>query len=212
MDGIIIKAKELAKEIGDISDIQTKIEYLNTVRKELHLVSPLKHHPVDYVIWEVSKRVEANEYNPNHVAKQEMKLLVTSIVEDGYTMPIVTNEEKSGNGWMRRIIDGFHRRKAEQTTNKITKSTYGRIPVTQIRSEKSDLKNRMAATVRHNRARGVHGIEPMSIMVADLIKEGCSNSEIATQLGMDADEVLRLKQITGIAEIFKNHEYSNSWE
>lgn len=199
---------KLIQEINEIENIDKKIDIINEVRKKIHEISPLKNHPVDFVFWEKSENVEGNEYNPNHVDKINMKLLKISIKEDGYTMPIVSNREEN----IIRIVDGFHRRKAERMNKEISESTFGRIPLTQIRKDKRDIKNRMSSTIRHNRARGVHEIELMSKLVVELVQLGWNDIEIAEQLGMNIDEVLRLKQISGIAGIFENLDYSMSWE
>jgi ParB-like chromosome segregation protein Spo0J len=209
MDGnILALTEELIDEIKKINNIDDKINIINKIRYMIHKISPLNNHPVDFVKWVKSDNIEGNKYNPNYVDKKNMQLLKISIKEDGYTMPIVGNEENNKI----KIVDGFHRRKAERMDKKISKSTYGRIPVTQIRENKRDIKNRMSSTIRHNRARGVHEIELMSNLVVELVQKGWSDIEIANQLGMNADEVLRLKQISGIAEIFKDLNYSMSWE
>jgi ParB-like chromosome segregation protein Spo0J len=218
MDGRIVEALAvLTTAIEAAPDVDAQIDLLNFIRGQLHAVSPLRHHPVDLVVWERAANLEANDYNPNHVDRRNMELLRHSIREDGYTMPIVTSEEQipaEAGGAPRtaiKIVDGYHRRKAERSDNLISRSTYGRIPRTQIRNEKRDLKSRMASTVRHNRARGVHGVEPMSYLVVELVQLGWSDAQIALHLGMEADEVLRLKQVSGIAEIFQHLEYTASW-
>lgn len=208
MEEIIEKAKELAVMIGAMQDADAKIDTLNQVRSILHEISPLKHHPVDYVHWEKSENVEGNEYNPNAVAPPEMKLLVRSIREDGYTMPIVTFPDAE----IIKIVDGFHRRKAERTDSAIHESTMGYIPVSTIRQEKRGISDRMASTIRHNRARGTHNIDLMVNIVAELTEAGMGNDWIMKHIGMDADELLRLKQISGLAALFKNRAYSKAWE
>ncbi len=145
--------------------------------------------------------IEANDYNPNNVAPQQLKLLKHSIQEDGFTMPIVCFLDKGKNKYI--IVDGFHRYKV----GKILKLS--QLPISVIDKE---IKDRMASTIRHNRARGEHQVDLQSNIVAELFILGWTDQEIGIHLGMQADEVLRLKQKTGIAEIFKNHEYSNSWE
>lgn len=197
----------LALAISEIEDNDEKIETLNYVRTELHSVSPLKHHPVDLVVWEKSENVEANEYNPNSVAPPEMELLKRSIIEDGYTMPIVSFKED-----FIKIVDGFHRRQSERNNKEISKSTFGRIPLTNVRKSQYDASNRMASTIRHNRARGTHNIELMSNIVSELVEMGKGDYWICKHIGMSADELLRLKQITGLAALFKNADFSNSWE
>jgi len=208
MEDIIRIAKELADLIEAIPDQDEKVQALNKVRSILHEASPLKHHPVDYVHWQKSDDVEANEYNPNAVAPPEMKLLIRSIEEDGYTMPIVTFPDTDTI----RIVDGFHRRKAERTSASIHQSTMGYIPVSTIRPEKRGVSDRMASTIRHNRARGTHSIDLMVNIVAELTEAGMGNDWIMKHIGMDADELLRLKQISGLAALFKDRAYSRAWE
>jgi len=208
MENILEKANELAALIDTIPDQAEKIQALNQVRKILHGVSPLKHHPVDFVQWQRSEDVEANEYNPNAVAPPEMRLLIRSIEEDGYTMPIVSFPDADGI----RIVDGFHRRKSERISSKIHESTFGYIPLSTIRAEKRSISDRMASTIRHNRARGTHNIDLMVNIVAELTEAGMGNDWIMKNIGMDADELLRLKQISGLAALFKDRAYSRAWE
>lgn len=208
MTDIMQKACELADMIAALGDNDEKIAVLNAVRGVLHEVSPLKHHPVDFVQWQKSEDVEGNEYNPNAVAPPEMKLLIRSIEEDGYTMPIVSFPDTN----IIRIVDGFHRRKAERTSRAIHESTFGYIPLSTIRGEKRGISDRMASTIRHNRARGTHSVDLMVNIVAELTEAGMGNDWIMKHIGMDADELLRLKQISGLASLFKNREYSMAWE
>lgn len=200
-------AQKLAAAIAEIESVDSKIDTLNDVRLTLHQVSPMKHHPVDYVYWEKSTNVEANEYNPNAVAPPEMELLKRSIIEDGYTMPIVAYKSD-----VIKIVDGFHRRQSERNNPEISESTFGRVPLTQIRKEQESTGDRMASTIRHNRARGVHNIELMSNIVAELVEMGKGDAWICKHIGMSADELLRLKQITGLAALFQNKSFSSSWE
>ena len=199
---------ELTEEIDEISDLNEKIETINYVRMILHEVSPYKHHPVDFVAWEKTEKIEQNDYNPNHVAPPETKLLHTSIIEDGFTQPVVTYPQKPVN----IIVDGFHRRKTVVNYKDVNNSTFGRVPVTYIRKEKEEISNRMASTIRHNRARGTHDIGLMTNIVTELKKAGMSDAWIMKQIGMDADEILRLKQLSGLAELFKDKEFSNFTE
>lgn len=147
------------------------------------------------------EKVQYNEYNPNNVAPPEMKLLKHSIVEDGYTQPIVVIHDEKSDTYI--VVDGAHRYKNAV----IFKLKY--VPIVVIDRE---IKDRMAATIRHNRARGEHNVSGMSNIVAELILLGWDDIQIGKHLGMGADEVLRLKQNTGLAELFKNHEYSKAWE
>ncbi|HIS61009.1 MAG TPA: ParB-like nuclease domain-containing protein [Candidatus Scybalomonas excrementigallinarum] len=198
--------EELKYELNSIESLEEKIETLNHCRKELHDISPFKEEPVDCVLWIKDSCIQANEYNPNHVATPEMHLLHTSIKEDGYTMPIVTYDMQNGS---REIVDGFHRNRVEREYKDINKRLMGYLPVTTL---DKPLEDRIASTIRHNRARGTHGIRPMSDIVLDLSRAGWNDTEICQKLGMDLDEVIRLKQITGLKEAFSSHEFSKSWE
>lgn len=152
-------------------------------------------------------KIQANAYNPNSVASPEMKLLYESILNDGYTMPIVCYYLPEIDKY--EIVDGFHRYTIIKKHKDIFDREDGRLPVVVI---DKDITNRMASTIRHNRARGSHSIDLMSNIVAELIEMGKSDKWIAKHLGMDADELLRLKQITGLASLFKDKEFSKSWE
>lgn len=195
----------LLEELEDL-DMEEKISALNAIRKKLHEISPFKDEPCDCILWVKQENLHANEYNPNHVATPEMKLLHESIKLDGYTMPIVTYDLKDGN---REIVDGFHRNRIGREYADIKKRVHGYLPVSTI-DKPSD--ERMGSTIRHNRARGTHGIRPMSDIVLDLSKQGWDDVKICEKLGMELDEVIRLKQITGLKEAFSNHEFSKSWE
>lgn len=148
------------------------------------------------------EKVKINDYNPNSVAPPEMRLLQHSIEEDGYTQPIVTIYDKDKDLYI--VVDGAHRYKNAQLKFKIPM-----IPVVVINK---NINDRIASTIRHNRARGEHNVALMSGIVAELVMLGWNDEEICKHLGMSPDETLRLKQNTGIAEIFKDHEYSKSWE
>lgn len=201
-------AAKLAEAIGDLPNDDVKVEVLNKVRQQLHQVSPLKHHPVDFVFWKKSDEVEANEYNPNAIPPPEMQLLYESIKNDGYTMPIVSFQDTD----IIRIVDGFHRRETEKRNTDISQSTLGYIPLTTIRDTQTAASDRMASTIRHNRARGVHNIELMSQIVSELVEMGKGDPWICKHVGMSIDELLRLKQITGLASLFQNKDFSASWE
>ena len=147
-------------------------------------------------------KIVANDYNPNKVAPPEMKLLKKSIEEDGYTMPIVVYHDKENDIYI--IVDGFHRYRCAKEYFELKE-----IPATII---DKDLSSRMASTIRHNRARGTHQIKSMSEIVLSLVHQGWDDLKISQHLGMDPEEVLRLKQITGLKDAFINHEFSKSWE
>lgn len=201
------RGRELATAVDELP-LPEKVEALNRIRAVLHEVSPFKTEPVDLVVWVPADSVKGNDYNPNNVARPEMKLLERSIEEDGVTQPVVTYLDDSG----REVVDGFHRTKVIKTHGRINKRVHGYAPCTTINHGRADLKDRMAATIRHNRARGVHGVMPMTEIVATLIRNGWEDDRIAKELGMDADEVLRFKQTSGISSLFENHEYSKAWE
>lgn len=198
--------KEIQEFINSFDNLDDKVTAINEIRKGINKVSPFRKEPTDCVLWVKAEKIHANEYNPNHVATPEMKLLYTSIKEDGYTMPIVTYEMENGE---REIVDGFHRNRIGKEHKDITKRVHGYLPVT---TEDKLPEERMASTIRHNRARGTHGIRPMSDIIIELTRAGWGEEEICKKLGMDLDEVLRLKQITGLKEAFSNHEFSKSWE
>ena len=191
--------------------IEEKIEAINMMREELHKISPFKNEPVDCVVWVKSDLVSGNDYNPNAVAPPEMKLLAISIQEDGYTQPIVVFPETADKTHY-TVVDGYHRTRVGKEIASVRNRVNGYLPVTCIRSSQYDIKDRIAATIRHNRARGVHGVEPMIDIVAKLALDGWTDETIAKNLGMDCDEILRFKQHTGLPEIFKNTEYSRAWE
>lgn len=199
---------DLVDRIEDIADLDEKVETLNYVRSELHQISPFRHNPVDLVEWVKIDFIKANDYNPNSVAPPEMKLLKLSIDEDGFTQPIVTDHQKNNH---REIVDGFHRNRAGREYASIRDKNHGYLPLTTIRTDKKAKENRMASTIRHNRARGTHSIKGMSDIVLDFVRSGWADVDIAKHLGMDAEEVIRLKQITGLKEAFGNHEFSKSW-
>jgi ParB-like chromosome segregation protein Spo0J len=149
------------------------------------------------------EKIRANSYNPNVVAPPEMKLLEKSILEDGYTMPIVCYYIASEDVY--EIVDGYHRYTIMKTNRQIRERENGRMPVVVI---EKDLSNRIASTIRHNRARGSHDIELMSNIVSELVQSGMSDAWIMKKIGMDADELLRLKQITGLADLFRDKDFS----
>ena len=185
-----------------------RIEALNRVKLALHDISPFRNEPVDCVLWVPADTVQANDYNPNVVAPPEMKLLTLSIEADGYTQPIVTYPI---NGH-REVVDGFHRSRVGKEVKAIRERTRGYLPVTSVRADRQDREDRIASTIRHNRARGRHQVDNMSEIVVELSRRNWSDEKIGRELGMDPDEVLRLKQISGLAEAFADLEFSEAWE
>lgn len=202
-----IDCAELFKQLDDMQ-LHEKVATINSIRLELAKYSPFNTEPVDCVQWVPATEVQANDYNPNTVAPPEMKLLELSIQEDGYTQPIVS--------WHREgkyeVIDGFHRHRVGKESKAIQKRIQGYLPLVVINGDRSEKSDRMASTIRHNRARGKHGVDSMSDIVVELKKRNRSEDWIAKHLGMDSDEVLRLCQVSGLVEMFANTEFSKSWD
>lgn len=198
---------QLCDEITALPEAE-KIDALNKARKALHEISPFRGEPVDCVLWVPADQVEANDYNPNTVAPPEMKLLALSIGEDGYTQPIVA----WGKNDYYEVVDGFHRNRVGKENKDVRERIRGYLPITLINHDREDKGDRIAATIRHNRARGKHQVGAMSDIVLELSRRNWSDQKIGRELGMEPDEVLRLKQITGLAELFSDAEFSKSWE
>lgn len=192
----------------DHPDLAVRVERLNELRREISSHSPFSAEPVDFVEWVPLEQVSANDYNPNSVAPPEMELLRLSIMADGYTQPIVTNIEDDG----RVVVDGFHRNRVGRECADVAERIQGYLPVVQIRTDRTDRGDRIASTIRHNRARGKHQVLAMSDIVLELKRRNWSDDKIGRELGMDPDEVLRLAQITGLAEAFKDRDFSEAWE
>jgi ParB-like chromosome segregation protein Spo0J len=207
IEDLVSQCTELFAQLSDLS-FDDRVSAINQIRAELHTFSPFKSEPVDFVEWVKSEDVRANDYNPNSVAPPEMELLKKSIQNDGYTQPIVTWPE-DGNI---EVIDGFHRHRVGKECEEIQSRIHGHLPIVRIRPSQEDRNDRIASTIRHNRARGKHAVESMSKIVVELKKRNWSDKKIGKELGMDPDEVLRLVQITGLAEMFADQEFSQSWE
>ena len=186
-------------------DLAERVDEINHLRELIHMLSPFQTEPVDFVRWVRADVVHANDYNPNSVAPPEMELLRLSIAADGYTQPIVATSDFE-------VVDGFHRHRVGKEMPDIQARVHGYLPVVEIRQSQTDKADRMASTIRHNRARGKHKIEAMSDMVIELKRRNWSDEKIAKNLGMEADEVLRLCQISGLSELFKDQEFSQSWD
>lgn len=194
---------------GNNFSLENKVDFINQVRALLHEISPFKSEPVDFVRWVKNPLVFANDYNPNSVAPPEMELLRLSIASDGYTQPIVAmpNEEEKFE-----VIDGFHRHRVGKECEDIQSRVHGYLPLVAIKTDRRDRNDRMAATIRHNRARGKHKVDAMSDIVVELKRRNWSDEKIAKELGMEADEVLRLCQVSGLVELFQDQEFSMSWD
>lgn len=204
---IVQTADALAAEIANLPTDQA-VTVLNEVRQRLHAVSPHKHEPVDCVIWVPAESVRSNTYNPNNVAPPEMALLAHSITADGYTQPIVAWKD----GAEYEVVDGFHRNRVGKEVPEVRNRVRGYLPLTIANDSRLDKSDRIAATIRHNRARGKHRVEAMSDIIVELKRRNWTDEKIGKELGMEPDEVLRLCQISGLAEMFADHDFSKAWE
>lgn len=206
LDSVLSAIEEL---FGDsTASIEERVQIVNELRQEIHRHSPFKDEPVDLVRWVPVDDVEANDYNPNSVAPPEMKLLEHSIKEDGFTQPVVTWKADTAH----EVVDGFHRNRVGRESRAVRKRTHGYLPIVVANEDRTDRGDRIASTIRHNRARGKHRVEAMSDIVIELKRRNWSDAKIGRELGMDPDEVLRLTQITGLAEMFADREFSQAWE
>ncbi len=186
---------------------ENKIQFLNELNEFIHKEISEVKQPIDFVRWIPVDKVCPNDYNPNSVAKIEMGLLYKSIKHDGYTQPIVTIYDEAQDKYI--IVDGFHRYYTCKTNKDIFDRNKGHLPCVVI---EKDINERMAATVRHNRARGSHSVSGMGSMVFEMLENGWSEAEICNHLGMDPEEILKLKHITGFSRLFENVDYKKSWE
>lgn len=200
----IIKSIDIVKE----QSLDSQVKMLNRLSAYMRKISPFRKEPVTSVKWVPCDKVIANDYNPNSVAPPEMELLHISIQEDGYTQPIVTYYHDG----IYEVVDGFHRNRVGKEYADIKSRVHSYLPVVVINDDVADKGQRIASTIRHNRARGKHQVEAMSDIVLDLKRKNWSDEKIARELGMDSDEVLRLAQITGLAEMFADKEFSEAWE
>lgn len=205
INNILLELQTIIKSLP----IKEQIALLNDIKLKLHSVSPFMDEPTDCVLWIKNDNIESNDYNPNDVAPPEMRLLKLSIDKDHYTQPIVTWKESEDDYG---IVDGEHRYKVGTSVKSIRNRLHNYLPITIVNQNVTDKNDRVSSTIRHNRARGVHKVMSMTDIVAMLIKNGWDDIKIATELGMDSDEILRFKQNTGLPELFKDHEYSKSWE
>ena len=206
--GIIEELSAQFSKLAELDD-DSRMDAINEIRKALREYSPMKREPVDCVLWVRGEQVHANDYNPNSVAPPEMRLLQLSIMADGYTQPIVAWPDANESY---EVVDGFHRNRVGKEVGAVKKRTMGRLPLAVINTERTSKEDRIASTIRHNRARGKHTVDAMAEIVVDLSRRNWSNEKIAVELGMEPDEVLRLKQITGLAELFADREFSEAWD
>ena len=197
------------KEYLDTSKLneEEQITFFENIKELINEYSPLKDQPINRVLWVNINDIFPNDYNPNSVAKKEMGLLYTSILHDGYTQPIVTIYDKSKNKYI--IIDGFHRYFICKSNKDILERNKGKLPIVVLNK---NINDRMASTVRHNRARGMHSVKGMSNMVFNMLDNGWEDNDICNELGMSIEELIKLKHITGFSKLFKNVEYSKAWQ
>lgn len=196
------KLKHLKKLKGE--ELLNEIEKINDY---LFDISPLKSQPVSRIRWVDINKVTSNDYNPNSVATTEMRLLYTSVLHDGYTQPVVTVHDEENDRYV--IVDGFHRYLTCKSNQDILDRNLGRLPIVVI---DKDINDRMASTVRHNRARGKHSVDGMSNMVFEMLDNGWKDEDICNELGMETEELIRLKHVTGFSKLFQDVEYKKSWE
>lgn len=197
---------ELSQLIKDtLSNSDNILSDCNAIRKVIHDMIPIKQ-PVDFVRWVPIEKVKPNDYNPNSVAKIEMGLLYKSIKQDGYTQPIVTIYDDEKDEYV--IVDGFHRYFVCLTQKDIQERNKGMLPIVVI---DKNISERMAATVRHNRARGAHSISGMSNMVFKMLDQGCTDQYICENLGLDPTELIKLKHLSGFSKLFDDTEYNKAW-
>ena len=207
-DALLSEAHAIFARLGGLP-LAEKVAAINALRLAIAQHSPFSSEPVDCVLWVPSESVHANDYNPNSVAPPEMRLLQLSIMADGYTQPIVAWPDANDSF---EVVDGFHRNRVGKEVGAVRKRTMGRLPIAVINTERTSKEDRIAATIRHNRARGKHTVDAMAEIVVDLSRRNWSDEKIALELGMEPDEVLRLKQVTGLAELFADQEFSEAWE
>lgn len=198
---------DMARYLQSLPEDQ-RIAAINAFRQAIHEHSPFREQPVDCVLWIKQGEITANDYNPNNVAPPEKRLLCKSLEMDGFTQPIVVTESDAQHY---EIVDGFHRHEMGSNRAILKRQLKGYLPVTCLRKARQKKGDRMAATIRHNRARGRHQIHAMSDIVRELVQLGWDDAKIGQELGMDSDEVLRLKQINGLLELFADRRYSEAW-
>lgn len=195
--------EEIIKLIKESKDMT--LDDYNDIITALYENHPMKHNPVSRIIYVDVDKVEANDYNPNAVAKNEMKLLEISIDHDGYTQPTVTIYDEEKGKYV--IIDGFHRYYTMKTSKLINERNGGKLPIVVL---DKNINERMASTVRHNRARGKHSVSGMGNIVCKMIENGATDEEVCKELGLEVDELVRLKYTSGVAKLFEGQDFSKS--
>ena len=210
IDDLAEKMKSICEQIAALP-LPDQVEALNRARAMLHEVSPFKQEPVDLVLWVEEDRVTPNTYNPNVVYRPELKLLKTSVETYGMTYPLAVHSGKQGYqadaGYV--VVDGEHRYITITANKQISARQHGYVPVASLNTKTEE--DRMAATVAFNRARGVHKLDSMTDIVLSMLRAGWTDDEIAQAMGMDADEILRMKQVSGIAEAYTRPNFNRAW-
>lgn len=207
-DSQIKKVQEqIQKLLHSTENPSEKYEIINKLNTTISKNSPVKHNPISLVQWIPSNKIRANDYNPNEVAHNEMKLLYKSIDKDGYTQPVVTVYNPKNNTY--EIVDGAHRFLVMKKYLKIRKRSHNHLPITVINKS---MKDRMASTIRHNRARGKHSINGKAEVVTQLLKKGWPDAKICEELGMEKEELSKLKHTTGFSKLFDKTEYQYAWK
>lgn len=190
----------------DPADLGRAVDAVNAALRQVHQAGPFRQHPIALVQWVHIDNVRANDYNPNAVAHHEMRLLHTSISEDGYTQPVVAIEDDQNPGQF-VIVDGFHRFTIMKRYADVNASTGGYLPLVILDKPMAD---RIASTVRHNRARGKHSVAGMSSLVFAMLQAGETDATICQKVGLEAEELARLKHITGYSRLHADHEFSQA--
>jgi len=197
----------IAEAFGNISNQEDRNLLVSELRKEIRKHSSHTEEPIDLVQWIPVGKMEANDYNPNSVATNEMRLLYHSIMSDGFTQPVVCIYDEEKDKYV--LIDGFHRFTTVRLNKDLRDRLHGCVPAVVLTKNMND---RMAATIRHNRARGKHSMGGMSNMVSKMLDQGMTDEGICAELGMEADELIRLKHVTGFSKLFEDVEYRQAWE
>lgn len=199
--------QQIEAYLEGLDPLEQQKQALLIIQAAQEFLGILADHPISAVKWVDVDKVVANDYNPNSVASTEMKLLELSIMKDGYTQPVVTIRDEENDRYI--IIDGFHRTTVMKTSAEVRPTTGGLLPIVVLKKEIND---RMAATVRHNRARGTHSIDGMSNIVFEMLENGWEDDAICNELGMEPDELVRLKHVTGFSKLFEDTEYNREWK
>ncbi len=198
------EVRKILKEY--IEESSNKNSAIEAIKDYLHEESLTSNHPVDRVRWVPIDEVVANDYNPNSVAKPELRLLFISIKSDGYTQPVVTVRDEAKKQYV--VVDGFHRYYVMKNSKEIMESTRGLLPIVVLNKSIND---RMASTIRHNRARGEHSVDGMANLVYKMLDGGWNDARVCNELGLEIDELIRLKHVTGFSKLFKDTEYRKEW-